>query len=207
MAGLGSRCGLGGIAFGPVADVAMGRPNEAVDFFDVKGDVEALLARTPPSSQTSIRRFIPAAPPDRARTAKPSAGRRIASALRPPYELPGNPVVFEVEGERCYCGIADRRTAPGSRRRAAILSRSGKSVTSRRCKARRSDARQDVAVVCSTSSCRPKFTGSPPPSAKKSVAARAADDTQTLTDDTSTAFGGVEAAMECTAGGAPPGHS
>lgn len=90
---------VAGLAYGPVAPVQWGEKERATDFFDVKGDVEALLApRTP--------RFVPAEHPAM------HPGRCAAVELdgvrighvgemhprwRQAYELPHAPVVFELD--------------------------------------------------------------------------------------------------------------
>ena len=101
VAGLRQPLQLGGLAFGPAMPLQWGEAERAVDFFDVKGDIEALFGRVRPT-------FVPAAHPAL------HPGRSAAIAIdgrsvgfvgelhprwRQAYELPGNAVVFEIDAE------------------------------------------------------------------------------------------------------------
>jgi phenylalanyl-tRNA synthetase beta chain len=85
----------------PGRAAAMGRGERSVDFFDVKGDVEALLA-------PAVARFVaaphPALHPGRS-AAIELDGERIGvigelhPRWRQAYEIPGNAIVFELDAE------------------------------------------------------------------------------------------------------------
>jgi phenylalanyl-tRNA synthetase beta chain len=90
---------LAALAYGAVDDEQWGLPARAVDFFDVKGDLEGMLAR-------EAIRFEAAAHP----ALHPGRSARVLLAGEPigwigelhprwqqRYELPGAPVLFEVE--------------------------------------------------------------------------------------------------------------
>jgi phenylalanyl-tRNA synthetase beta chain len=100
------------LAYGPAASLQWGRPDRAVDFFDVKGDVEALLA-------PRVARFVAADHP----TMHP--GRCAAIELdgevighigemhprwRQAYDLPQAPVLFELD-----LAAVQRREVPQAR--------------------------------------------------------------------------------------------
>ena len=100
---------LGALAYGPAAPAQWGVADRAVDFFDVKGDLEVLFA-------PAVARFVPAPHPAL------HPGRCAAIELdgapvgfigelhprwRHAYELPGNVVVFEIAAEALM-----RRTLP-----------------------------------------------------------------------------------------------
>ncbi len=101
VAGVRQPLRLGGLAFGPAEPLQWGRPERPIDFFDVKGDLEALLAPVP-------ARFVaaphPALHPGRSAAVEVD-GRRIGvvGELHPRwsqvYELPGNVVLFELDAE------------------------------------------------------------------------------------------------------------
>ncbi len=90
---------LGGLAYGPAAPEQWAEPHRLVDFFDVKGDLEALL-------QPAVARFEkvqhPALHPGRAASLTVN-GQKIGviGELHPrwvqKYGLPHAPVVFELE--------------------------------------------------------------------------------------------------------------
>ncbi len=101
VAGVRQPLKLGGLAFGPAEPLQWGRAERPVDFFDVKGDLEALFG------QGQVR-FVPAA------HAALHPGRSAAIEMqgewigfvgelhprwRQAYELPGNAVVFEIDAE------------------------------------------------------------------------------------------------------------
>jgi phenylalanyl-tRNA synthetase beta chain len=101
VAGVRQPLRLGGLAFGPVAPPQWGVAERIVDFFDVKGDVEALLA-------PAVARFVaaphPALHPGRS-AAIELDGERIGvigelhPRWRQAYEIPGNAIVFELDAE------------------------------------------------------------------------------------------------------------
>ena len=90
---------LAGLAFGSSVPVQWGLAERTVDFFDVKGDIESLLA-------TAGARFVaathPAMHPGRT-AAVEVGGERIGYVgelhprWRQAYELPGNVVMFELD--------------------------------------------------------------------------------------------------------------
>jgi phenylalanyl-tRNA synthetase beta chain len=92
---------LGGLAYGPAAPPQWGVAERSVDFFDVKGDVEALLA-------PAVARFVaaphPALHPGRS-AAIEIDGERIGviGELHPRWrqacEIPGDVIVFELDAE------------------------------------------------------------------------------------------------------------
>jgi phenylalanyl-tRNA synthetase beta chain len=92
---------IGGLAYGPALDEQWGAPSRTVDFFDVKGDVEALFAPVVP-------RFVKAEHP----ALHPGRSARIEIDGRPvgwigdlhprwmqKYDLPQAPVMFEIEAD------------------------------------------------------------------------------------------------------------
>jgi phenylalanyl-tRNA synthetase beta chain len=106
VAGLSQPLRLSGLAYGPVDDLQWGVTERGVDFFDVKGDVEALLAPRQP-------RFVPAEYP----ALHPGRSARIEidgvaigwigelhPRWRQGYELPLAPVVFELDVEALVNG-------------------------------------------------------------------------------------------------------
>ena len=100
---------LGGLAYGPAVPAQWGVAERSVDFFDVKGDLEALLA-------PAVARFVaaphPALHPGRS-AAIELDGQRIGFVgevhprWRQSYEIPGNAIVFELDAE-----ALQRRTVP-----------------------------------------------------------------------------------------------
>jgi phenylalanyl-tRNA synthetase beta chain len=99
VAGIRQPVRLGGAAYGPAYEEQWGLPRRAVDFFDVKGDVEALLGARP-------ARFVPAEHP----AFHPGRSARIEldgtaigwlgqlhPALQQKYELPAAAIVFELD--------------------------------------------------------------------------------------------------------------
>ncbi|MEP7302495.1 MAG: phenylalanine--tRNA ligase subunit beta [Caldimonas sp.] len=101
VAGVRQPLKVGGLAFGPVEPMQWGSAERPVDFFDVKGDLEALLAPRRP-------RFVaaphPALHPGRS-AAIELDGRRVGflgelhPRWRQAYEIPGSAIVFEVDAE------------------------------------------------------------------------------------------------------------
>ena len=101
VAGLEQPIRLGGVAFGPDAEEQWGQPARGVDFFDVKGDVEALLAPL-------MAHFEPAAHPAlhpgrSARLVRDGKTAGWMGELHPrwqqKYDLPRAPILFEVDAE------------------------------------------------------------------------------------------------------------
>ena len=99
VAGVRQPLKLAGLAFGAAEPLQWGRAERAVDFFDVKGDIEALLL-------PAVARFVPAPHPalHPGRSAAVELdGRRIGFVgelhprWRQAYELTGNAVVFELD--------------------------------------------------------------------------------------------------------------
>jgi phenylalanyl-tRNA synthetase beta chain len=89
---------LGGLAYGPVAPEQWGEKTRAVEFFDVKGDLEALVA---PRSLTTERAEHPMLHPGRsARVVVEGIEAGWLGELHPrivkEFELPRAPIVFEV---------------------------------------------------------------------------------------------------------------
>ena len=90
---------IAGLAYGDVIDPQWGEPARRVDFFDVKGDVERLVA---PLHARFVREEIPAFHPGR--SAAIYVGERrvgVIGELHPrlaqTYDLPHSPVVFEID--------------------------------------------------------------------------------------------------------------
>lgn len=90
---------IAGLAYGDVNDPQWGEPARRVDFFDVKGDVERLVA---PLHARFVREEIPAFHPGR--SAAIYVGERrvgVIGELHPrlaqTYYLPHSPVVFEID--------------------------------------------------------------------------------------------------------------
>jgi phenylalanyl-tRNA synthetase beta chain len=92
---------FGALAYGPVADEQWGLPTRLVDFFDVKGDVEALFA---PRAARFVKAEHPALHPGRSALIELD-GREVGwiGELHPrwmqKYDLPHAPIVFEVDAE------------------------------------------------------------------------------------------------------------
>jgi phenylalanyl-tRNA synthetase beta chain len=101
VAGLRQPLRLGGLAFGPEMPLQWGEPERAVDFFDVKGDLETLFGRI---HATFMPQAHPALHPGRSAAIEVD-GQRVGfvGELHPrwsqAYELPGNAIVFEMEAE------------------------------------------------------------------------------------------------------------
>ena len=90
---------IAGLAYGDVNDPQWGEPARRVDFFDVKGDVERLVA---PLHARFVREEIPAFHPGR--SAAIYVGERrvgVIGELHPrlaqTHDLPHSPVVFEID--------------------------------------------------------------------------------------------------------------
>jgi len=101
IAGVRQPVRVGAIAYGPGLEEQWGVPDRPVDFFDVKGDLEALLA---PRQASFVKAPHPALHPER--SARVEVDDRVVGwigELHPRwqqrYELPGAAVAFEVDAE------------------------------------------------------------------------------------------------------------
>ena len=99
VAGLRQPMRLAGLAFGPADAVQWGISERAVDYFDVKGDIEALLA---PRQARFVAAEHPAMHPGRcARIELDGQAVGFVGELHPrwrqSYELPVSPVLFEID--------------------------------------------------------------------------------------------------------------
>ncbi|MDQ6628705.1 MAG: phenylalanine--tRNA ligase subunit beta [Pseudomonadota bacterium] len=101
VAGLRQPLRLAGLAYGPADPLQWGRGERAVDFYDIKGDIEALFA---PGELRLLPMPFPALHPGRS-AAIERLGRPIGFVgelhprWRQAYELPGNAIVFELDAE------------------------------------------------------------------------------------------------------------
>ncbi|MDR5750943.1 MULTISPECIES: phenylalanine--tRNA ligase subunit beta [unclassified Caballeronia] len=92
---------IGALAYGPALDEQWGAPSRTVDFFDVKGDVEALFAPVVPRF---VKAEHPALHPGRSARIEID-GRAVGwiGELHPrwlqKYDLPQAPILFEIEAE------------------------------------------------------------------------------------------------------------
>ncbi|MGN4074268.1 phenylalanine--tRNA ligase subunit beta, partial [Burkholderia gladioli] len=92
---------VGALAYGPLLDEQWGAPTRQVDFFDVKGDLEALLA---PAVARFVKAEHPALHPGRSARIELD-GRAVGwigelhPRLMQQYELPHAPVMFEIDAE------------------------------------------------------------------------------------------------------------
>ncbi|VWB16342.1 phenylalanine--tRNA ligase subunit beta [Burkholderia lata] len=90
---------VGALAYGPALDEQWGAETRPVDFFDVKGDLEALLA---PAAARFVKAEHPALHPGRSARIEVD-GRAVGwigelhPRLMQKYELPHAPVMFEVD--------------------------------------------------------------------------------------------------------------
>ena len=106
VAGIDQRLQVGGIAWGGAADDQWGTPSRAVDFFDVKADVEALFAALGPAAAPTFAPFAspghPALHPGRSASIA-SRGEvvgfigEVHPRWQQHYELPSAAVVFEID--------------------------------------------------------------------------------------------------------------
>jgi phenylalanyl-tRNA synthetase beta chain len=118
---------IGGLAYGPALEEQWGAPSRAVDFFDVKGDVEALFA---PITPHFVKAEHPALHPGRSARIEVE-GRTVGwiGDLHPrwmqKYDLPHAPVLFEIEAEalvqRALPVPADVTKFPPVRRDIAVV--------------------------------------------------------------------------------------
>ncbi|MDP1692446.1 MAG: phenylalanine--tRNA ligase subunit beta [Burkholderiaceae bacterium] len=99
VAGIDQPMRAAGLAFGPADSAQWGTPERAVDFFDIKGDVQALVA---PKNPRFVAAEHPALHPGRSARIELD-GRLIGwcgelhPRWRQAYELPQAPVLFELE--------------------------------------------------------------------------------------------------------------
>ena len=99
VAGVAQPLRLGALAYGPAAMLQWGQKERAVDFFDLKGDIEALLA---PRRPRFVADTHPALHPGRCARVELD-GRAIGHVgelhpqWRQAYELPQAPLLFELE--------------------------------------------------------------------------------------------------------------
>ncbi|OON62589.1 phenylalanine--tRNA ligase subunit beta [Massilia sp. KIM] len=115
------------IAYGPAVDEQWGEKTRAVDFFDLKGDLEALFA---PRQLRFVKGEHPALHPGRSALVELD-GQRIGfiGELHPrwlqKYDLPQAPVVFEVDAEalrqRIVPSYAEISRFPGATRDLALV--------------------------------------------------------------------------------------
>ena len=99
VAGLSQPMRLGGLAWGPAEPLQWSRPERAVDFYDVKGDLETLCASSP---LVFVAAPHPALHPGRsARIELDGRAVGFVGELHPrwrlAYELPTAPILFEVD--------------------------------------------------------------------------------------------------------------
>ncbi|MCM2493530.1 phenylalanine--tRNA ligase subunit beta [Burkholderia glumae] len=92
---------VGALAYGPLVEEQWGAPTRQVDFFDVKGDLEALLA---PAVARFVKAEHPALHPGRSARIELD-GRAVGwigelhPRLMQQYELPHAPVMFEIDAD------------------------------------------------------------------------------------------------------------
>ncbi|WP_284616952.1 phenylalanine--tRNA ligase subunit beta [Aquabacterium humicola] len=100
VAGIAQPMKVGGLAYGPADEIQWGTKERPVDFFDIKGDVEALLA---PRKLRFEAASHPALHPGRSARVLLDDGRDIGIVgelhprWRQGYELPHAPVLFELD--------------------------------------------------------------------------------------------------------------
>ena len=119
------------IAYGPVNDEQWGEKTRAVDFFDVKADLEALFA---PSVLRFVKGEHPALHPGRSAFVELDGARiGFIGELHPrwlqKYDLPQAPVLFEVDaGALCRRGVpayTEISKFPGATRDLALVVKQG----------------------------------------------------------------------------------
>jgi phenylalanyl-tRNA synthetase beta chain len=99
VAGIAQPMRVGGLAWGPVDTLQWGAPERHVDFYDVKGDIETLLA---PRKVDFVAAEHPALHPGRCAAVKVGGvviGHvgELHPKWRQGYELPTAPVLFELD--------------------------------------------------------------------------------------------------------------
>jgi phenylalanyl-tRNA synthetase beta chain len=119
------------IAYGPALDEQWGAPTRAVDYFDVKGDLEALFA---PRAVRFVKAEHPALHPGRSAVVEVD-GRQVGfiGELHPrwlqKYDLPNAPVLFEVDAEalreRALPTYTEISKFPGATRDLALVVKQG----------------------------------------------------------------------------------
>jgi phenylalanyl-tRNA synthetase beta chain len=127
VAGIDQPKRVAGIAYGPALDEQWGMPTRAVDYFDVKGDLEALFA---PRALRFVKTEHPALHPGRS-AAVELDGKVVGfiGELHPrwlqKYDLPQAPVVFEVDAAALCERVVPRYTEiskfPGATRDLALV--------------------------------------------------------------------------------------
>ncbi|MCA0243631.1 MAG: phenylalanine--tRNA ligase subunit beta [Proteobacteria bacterium] len=121
VAGLRQPTRVGGLAYGPAEAPQWGRRERGVDFFDVKGDVEALLA---PRKPVFVADQHPALHPGRCARVELD-GKPIGHLgelhpkWRQAYELPQAPLLFELDLKAVLDGAVPA-FSPVSRQQAAV---------------------------------------------------------------------------------------
>jgi phenylalanyl-tRNA synthetase beta chain len=115
------------IAYGPAQDEQWGAPTRAVDYFDVKGDLEALFA---PRAVRFVKAGHPALHPGRSAVVEVD-GKQVGfiGELHPrwlqKYDLPNAPVLFEVDAdalcERVVPHYTEISKFPGASRDLALV--------------------------------------------------------------------------------------
>ncbi|WP_323120914.1 phenylalanine--tRNA ligase subunit beta [Burkholderia alba] len=118
---------VGALAYGPVLDEQWGAATRAVDYFDVKGDLEALLA---PAVARFVKAEHPALHPGRCARIELD-GRAVGwigelhPRLMQKYELPHAPVLFEIDADaliaRALPAPSDVSKFPPVRRDIAVV--------------------------------------------------------------------------------------
>ncbi|MEY4699339.1 MAG: hypothetical protein RIR85_759, partial [Pseudomonadota bacterium] len=103
IAGYDQPIRVAGLAYGPALPEQWGAPNRSVDFFDIKGDLEALLA--PLEIKAKVFEHPALHPGRSAELTIKKRGKDISLGfvgelhprLQQSYDLPGAPVVFEID--------------------------------------------------------------------------------------------------------------
>jgi phenylalanyl-tRNA synthetase beta chain len=104
VAGVDQPLRLGALAYGPAAEPQWGQKDRGVDFFDLKGDIEALLA---PRKPVFVADTHPALHPGRCAQVELD-GRSIGHVgelhpqWRQSYELPQAPLLFELDVDAVF---------------------------------------------------------------------------------------------------------
>lgn len=99
VAGVDQPLRVAGLAWGPAAELQWGQADRAVDFFDVKGDLESLLVPRLATFEASVH---PAMHPGRCARVRVGADLLgVVGELHPrwrqAYDLPSAPVLFELD--------------------------------------------------------------------------------------------------------------
>jgi len=99
VAGIHQPLRVAGLAYGPVDDTQWGLKERTVDFFDLKGDVEALLAPRKPVFEPAEHAALHPGRSARVRVDGQAIGfiGELHPRWRQGYELPQAPVVFELD--------------------------------------------------------------------------------------------------------------